>query len=114
VILDYLWGPSAERMFDAISGRGEGRAERRIRYVQIGSVAAPGAALSAITLRSSGIELLGSGVGSLSSENLIQVVGALLKAVVPARLTVDAEPVSLSKVETAWNTITSRRIVFTV
>ena len=38
VILDYLWGPSAESILAAVAGHGSPEGEPRIRYVQIGSV----------------------------------------------------------------------------
>ncbi len=65
IVLDYVWGNPAERVLEAISQKGF-RAASRIRFVQIGASAAPDISLPAATLRSSGLELIGSGFGSVS------------------------------------------------
>src|SRR5262249_31909313 len=64
VVLDYLWGEPAEALLAAIAQKGLSHAAPRIRFVQIGQSAGPTITLSAATLRSSGVELLGSGFGS--------------------------------------------------
>src|SRR5271170_3199079 len=61
VVLDYLWGLPAERVLEAISQKGLRKASARVRFVQIGDSAGKTVPLSAATLRSSGLELLGSG-----------------------------------------------------
>ncbi|MCK9502944.1 MAG: hypothetical protein M0Q95_02010 [Porticoccaceae bacterium] len=48
-----------------------------------------------------GLEILGSGLGSVSSEGLVKVVGQLLQAIDPAGLKVAAEAVPLCEVESA-------------
>jgi NADPH2:quinone reductase len=70
IVLDYLWGSPAETLLSAIAQKGLDHAARRIRYVQIGSMAGPTLKLAASTLRSSGLELLGSGFGSASLEQI--------------------------------------------
>jgi len=114
VILDYLWGSSAERLIAAIGGHGSGDGEPRIRYVQIGSMAGPTITLPGSALRSSGLELLGSGLGSVSNEALVRSIGELMKAIVPGKLTIRTEPVPLTQVGSAWNGTTTDRVVFTM
>ncbi len=114
VVLDYLWGPSAEQFIAACSGHGAGAAEPRVRFVQIGTVAAPTVTLPGTTLRSSGLELLGSGLGSVSNAALLRAIGALLQAVVPAGLTIAADAAPLADVETAWAADRGGRLVLTV
>jgi len=114
VILDYLWGASAESLIGAVAGHGSGEAEPRIRYVQIGSLSGQTIALSSGPLRSSGLELLGSGLGSVSNEVLVKNIGELMKAVVPAKLKIAAQAVALALVTEAWGRKTEERIVFTV
>ncbi len=65
VILDYLWGAPAEAALAAIAKKGLDHASARIRYIQIGNSAGPNISLPAAILRSSGLELLGSGFGSV-------------------------------------------------
>jgi NADPH:quinone reductase-like Zn-dependent oxidoreductase len=114
VILDYLWGASAQSIFAALSGHGSGEAEPRIRYVQIGSITGNTVTLPSSALRSSGLELLGSGLGSVSNEGLLRSIGGVLNAVVAGRLTIDALAVPLADVHAGWNSADSGRIVFTL
>jgi NADPH:quinone reductase-like Zn-dependent oxidoreductase len=113
VILDYLWGASAESMIGAIAGHGSGNAEPRIRYVQIGSLSGQTISLPSGALRSSGLELLGSGLGSVSFETLVKNIGELMKAVVPGKLKIDVQALPLTQVGTAWSSKSAARIVFT-
>ena len=113
VVLDYLWGMPAESFINAASGHGIGEAARRIRFVNIGSMAGLSVPLSAGGLRSSGLELMGSGLGSVSHADLVKVVGELLRAVGTAKLKVDAVGIPMREVETAWTSKTAQRIVLT-
>lgn len=114
VILDYLWGASAESLMAAVAGHGSGEAEPRIRFVQIGSLSGQMISLPSGALRSSGLELLGSGLGSVSNEVLVQNIGELMKAIVPGRLKIAAQAVPLTRVAEAWSSKTADRIVFTL
>ena len=113
VVLDYLWGPPAAAIIDANAGHGSGEAARRVRFVNIGSMAGASLPINAGVLRSSGLEMSGSGLGSVSNEGLVQIVGKLLRAAGPAGLRIDATPVPLADVEGAWNSAAADRIVFT-
>lgn len=60
VVIDYLWGKSAERLL--IAGA-KARADAvPIRFVQIGSVSGPDITLPSPVLRSSAIELMAAAV----------------------------------------------------
>ncbi len=113
VVLDYLWGPSAEQIIAACAGHGAGTSELRVRFVQIGTLAAPTIALQGAALRSSGLELLGSGLGSVSNAALLRAISALLQAVRPAGLVIAAEAVPLATVEEAWTADRNGRLVLT-
>ena len=67
VVVDYIWGQSAECLLEAAKGHGALGGEPRVRYVQIGSISGDPISLKAEWLRSSGLELMGSGLGSLSA-----------------------------------------------
>ena len=114
VILDYLWGPSAESLIAAAIGHGSRDAEPRIRFVQIGSLSGGKITLPAASLRSSGLELMGSGLGSVSNERLVNSVGEVMRAMVPKGFEVSAQPVPLAQVARTWASKTTDRIVFTM
>jgi NADPH:quinone reductase-like Zn-dependent oxidoreductase len=103
VILDYLWGQPAESVLAAISEKGLSHASHRIRYVQIGNSAGPNISLNAATLRSSGLELLGSGSGSASLEEILQAVRNFLAEAEKSPFTISTKVVPLREIETAWN-----------
>ena len=113
VVLDYLWGSSAEAILRAAAGHGASEGEPRIRFVQIGSMSGNTITLPAQLLRSSGVELLGSGLGSLSSGAILQSLTTMFAAESKVRFAIDIDPVPLAKVEEAWTRKDGqRRIVF--
>jgi NADPH:quinone reductase-like Zn-dependent oxidoreductase len=116
VVLDYIWGPSAECILEAARGHGAAEGEHRIRYVQIGAIGGDPIALKGEWLRSSGVELMGSGLGSLSAAAIVEALQAMYAAAASIGLKIDTEAVPLSDVETAWNRTapSGRRIVFTM
>jgi NADPH:quinone reductase-like Zn-dependent oxidoreductase len=115
VVLDYLWGHSAECILAAAKGRGNPQGERRVRYVQIGSISGDAISLRADLLRSSGVELMGSGLGSLSAEAIVEALTEMFEAAASTGLKIDTQAVPLSEVETAWGrTASGRRMVFTM
>lgn len=86
-----------------------------IRFVQIGSVSGSEITLPSAMLRSSAIELMGSGIGSIPLDRFVNAIGGLLHAATPAGFQIEDSPVSLSDVKRAWpNEDSSRRTVFTV
>jgi NADPH:quinone reductase-like Zn-dependent oxidoreductase len=114
IVLDYLWGRSAEQILRAAAGHGSPEGEHRVRFVQIGSISGGSIPLEAHLLRSSGVELLGSGLGSLSGKEMVESLGRMFEAAVPFGLRIDTEAVPLSEVEATWSrTESGRRVVFT-
>jgi NADPH:quinone reductase-like Zn-dependent oxidoreductase len=112
VVLDFLWGPSAEAILAAAAGHGSLEGEPRIRFVQIGAISGNTITLPAGLLRSSGVELLGSGLGSLSSQAILQSLSTMFAAASKMRFAIDVDPVPLSKVEEVWTRKEESRIVF--
>lgn len=114
VVLDYLWGTSAEAFLASAGVHGGGKTARRIRFVNIGSLGGTTLTLPAASLRSSGVELVGSGLGSVPMPALIRSVAGLMQVCNAAGLRIDTEVVALADVEGAWARETSSRLVFTL
>ncbi|MGO8921259.1 MAG: quinone oxidoreductase family protein [Stellaceae bacterium] len=113
VVIDYLWGQSAERLLIAAAKAGEDAVP--IRFVQIGSASGSEITLPSAVLRSSAIEVMGSGIGSVPLDRFVDAIGGLLNAARPGGFQIEATPVPLSDVERAWpNDDSTRRTVFTV
>lgn len=112
IVLDYLWGAPAEAVLAAIAQKGLEHAASRIRYIQIGNSAGPEITFPAAVLRSSGLEMLGSGFGSVSMAKLFENIAALLQSAAekPFQLAVRAVP--LSEVAQFWEAKEQARIVF--
>ena len=113
VVIDYLWGKSAERLL--IAGAKAGPDAVPIRFVQIGSASGSDITLPSAALRSSAIELMGSGIGSIPLDCFVRCIGGLLQATRPGGFRIAARTVPLSEVEQAWpNDDSMRRTVFTM
>jgi NADPH:quinone reductase-like Zn-dependent oxidoreductase len=112
VVLDYLWGVSAERML--IAGAKEGKEAVPIRFVQIGAMSGANISLPGAVLRSSAIELMGSGIGSVSLEGLVSAIGEVFQAAGPGGFKIATHAVPLAQVEQAWDGENSSRTVFTL
>jgi hypothetical protein len=86
-----------------------------VRYVQIGAISGDPISLKAEWLRSSGLELMGSGLGSLSAKAIVEALTAMFEAAASTELKIETEAVALSEVEGRWGSMESgKRIVFTV
>ena len=104
VVLDFVWGEPALRVLRAATQkRGARRGEPRLRFVQLGTVAGDELALRGDMLRSTGLELLGSGIGSVSVEDLLTGAGELLAAAPAAGFHAAFESLPLSAVRDAWH-----------
>ena len=112
IVLDYLWGEPAACILNALVGSGSGEAAPRLRFVNIGAIAGATLPMNPGVLRSTGLEMTGSGLGSIATEELVKVVGRLLEAVRPGNMKVEANAIPLKQAEAAWRTNSSSRIVF--
>ena len=102
VVLDYLWGLSAERII--IAGAKVGKDAVPIRFVHIGSMSAPNITLPSAALRSSAITLMGSGIGSIPVDRIVKSIYDLMRATVPAGFQITTKIVPLSNVASVWTT----------
>jgi NADPH2:quinone reductase len=104
VIIDYLWGPPTEALLAAITRRDLDPASSRVRLIEVGESAGPAISLPGAALRSSKLEILGSGSGNApaSPEVWLEAIRQLLSNVASGKLRIDTERVPLSEVEDAW------------
>ena len=100
VVVDYLWGRSAELMLPALAKHSPGNAP--VRYVQVGSLSGAEIALNGAVLRAAPLQLMGSGIGSLSMPQLLAATGEMLQAAVAGGFTIATTPLALSEVASAW------------
>ncbi len=114
IVLDYLWGAPAERAMRALVTH---RADRShpLDWVQIGAVAGPEIALPSAALRAANLRIMGSGQGSVGAASIVAEIPALAAAIGAGAFTVDAAPVPLAQVESAWTAPAApgSRVVFT-
>lgn len=103
VVLDYLWGAPAESVLEAISQKGLRKESARIRFVQIGDSAGKAISLHAATFRSSGLELLGSGFGSASLDQIRQSLADFFRMGGPNPFRFETKAYALRDVEERWN-----------
>ena len=101
VVLDYLWGPSAETLILAAAKAGADAVP--IRIVQIGALGGSDITLPSAALRSSAIQLMGSGIGSVPQPRILAAIRGVLDAAPQAGFKVSARALPLSEVATAWD-----------
>jgi NADPH:quinone reductase-like Zn-dependent oxidoreductase len=118
IIIDYLWGHTAEMILACI--KGDGSFTNKIRYVSVGSMAGDLVQLSAANLRSVDLRLTGSGLGAWSK----QEVGQLFTEILPemfqlaakGKLVVKTIAVKLEDIAKLWDLDVSdgQRLVVTI
>lgn len=118
VVIDYLWGHTAELLLSVI--KGDGSFTNQIRYVSVGSIAGDLIQLSAASLRGTDLQLTGSGLGSWSKKQ----VGLLFSDILPemfelaaaGKLKIETISVKLENVAELWDLEVSggKRLVLSV
>jgi NADPH:quinone reductase-like Zn-dependent oxidoreductase len=105
IIIDYLWGHTAELLFEAL--KGQGSFTHKTRFVSIGAVTGDKIQLSAEVLRSVDLHLTGSGLGSWTKNEMKKlfrsIVPKMLKRAANNQLKVDIVSVSLKDIERLWD-----------
>lgn len=118
IIIDYLWGRSAELILSCIKGNGS--FTNKISYVSVGSMMSDTIQLSAAIMRSVDLQLSGSGLGSWSRQEL----GQLLKNIIPemfqlaatGKLKVKTTAVKMDNIAALWDVAVTggQRLVVTI
>lgn len=107
VVIDYTWGRPAELIIQALKGNSLHTVSGITRFVTCGSMAGETIQLPSAILRSSAIEILGSGFGSLPKEALdkmnTEILPEMMQLAAEGKLKVDTVTVQLKDIETAWD-----------
>lgn len=106
-VIDYLWGKPVELIINALKGGGLKTFTPQVKIVTVGSMAGETISLDSGTLRSSAIELLGSGLGSLSKADLqaffTEILPEIFQLAANGVLRLEIQVLPLSGIEKAWN-----------
>lgn len=102
IILDYVWGRPAEVLLDALTGHDVLAEASRSRLVSIGEMAGATISLPSRALRSSGLELYGSGGGGIAPQAIFETFPQLWTLAAGGRLHIETESVPLADVEDTW------------
>jgi NADPH:quinone reductase-like Zn-dependent oxidoreductase len=105
VIIDYLWGHTAEMILACVKGKGS--FTNKVRYVSVGSMSGDLIQLSAANLRSVDLQLTGSGLGAWSKLQVGQLFSQILPEMfalaAAGKLKVDTVTVKLENIAELWD-----------
>ncbi|EEI18567.1 L-threonine 3-dehydrogenase [Lentilactobacillus hilgardii] len=103
IVIDYLWGHPAEVIFDAFR---KIKLAKHLKYITVGGMAGSDIQLSSQIFRSKDIELIGSGIGSFSSNVFQNYLRNNLPLVfdyaASGHLDMNLNVFPLSQISTAW------------
>ncbi len=104
IMIDYLWGHTAELLLASLKGNGS--FTHKTRFVSIGSITGDKIQLSAENLRSVDLQLSGSGVGSWTKDEMkllfSEILPEMFKLAAEKKLKVDTIKVNLKDIEQLW------------
>jgi len=112
VVLDYLWGTSARTIIVAVGKAIEDA--HAVRFVQVGEASRELVELPGAALRSSAIQLMGSGLKSVSFPKLLEAIRETFALAAQSGLYLPTKAVSLSTVADTWNAPGKPRLVYTL
>jgi NADPH:quinone reductase-like Zn-dependent oxidoreductase len=110
VVVDYLWGESAETVIIAIAKAVDDATP--VRFVHVGGASGGDIELPGAALRSSAIVLMGSGNKSIRLPRLLASIKSVFDAFVPAQLSIKTRAVPLAEAAETWDDSGKSRIVF--
>ncbi len=105
IIIDYLWGHTAEMILACLKGKGN--FTHTTKYVSVGAITGDLIQLSAENLRSVNIQLTGSGLGSWSREQVdklfTEILPEMFQLAVDGKLKVETIKVKIKDISNLWN-----------
>jgi NADPH:quinone reductase-like Zn-dependent oxidoreductase len=112
IVIDYLWGTTARTIIVAIAKAVE--EAHPVRFIQVGESSREPVELPAAALRSSAIQLMGSGLKSVPFPKLLDAIRHTFNIAAQGKLYLDTKAVQLSTIQETWNLSGKPRIVYTV
>lgn len=118
IIIDYLWGLTAEFILTAL--KGSGSYTHKTRFVTVGAVTGDKIRLSSENLRSVDLYLTGSGLGTWKNDEMLklftQIIPEMYQLAAENKLNVDTKKVRLIDIEKVWKMEVSggKRLVVTM
>jgi len=107
IVIDYLWGHPVELIIKSLKGGGVNSFTHPVRIVSVGEMAGANISLASDILRSSSIEILGSGLGSFSQDEFkefdIKILPEMFQLAAENKLSIETHVETLENIETAWN-----------
>ncbi len=100
VVIDFLWGHPAEILMKSFVPKEAGFATKRIRYLHIGEKAGSGITVTGEMLRTSGLEIYGT--GNIPPDALPEALKLVWEWIRENRFHIDIEKVPLADIEKAW------------
>lgn len=112
VVIDYLWGTSARTIIVAIAKAVEDA--HPVRFVQVGGASGESMELPSAALRSSAIQIMGSGLKSVPFVKLMDSIRRTFNFAAQGKLHLATKAVPLSAVAEHWKADGKPRLVFTI
>ncbi len=112
VVIDYLWGSSARTIIVAVAKAIE--EAHAVRFIQVGEASRETVELPGAALRSSAIQIMGSGLKSVPFPRLLEAIRNTFDLAAQGGLYLPTEAVSLSSVADNWNAPGKPRLVYTL
>lgn len=105
VVIDYLWGHSAELILSSL--KGDGGFSHRTRFVTVGGMTGDTITLSSSILRGTDMQISGSGLGSWTREEVkllfTEILPEIFQLAADNKLKIETVNVELKDVEKVWN-----------
>jgi len=101
IVIDYLWGPpTVDSMRAIVMDRAD--TSLPLTWIEVGSIAGPTAAIPSAALRAVPLQIVGSGQGSVSTDDIAAELADLATAVAAGTFRIDARAVPITEIELAW------------
>jgi len=118
IVIDYLWGHTAELILASLKGKGS--FTHKTRFVSIGALAGETIQLSAALLRSADLQLSGSGLGSWTKDEMeklfTEIIPEMFQLAADKKLIAETVSVQLKNIEELWamKSPDGKRLVVTI